>query len=190
MKKFILLAFVAMMVTACGQPLKPDATAGDNTAQNGSAQNGTEENATTTGSVDNSDMTGTTMLADGKHISYEKGAINDPDNVLSERRIYFDYDSDAVPEKYLDLIKYHGKYLSLNPQARVRLEGNTDERGTREYNVALGERRAQAVKQLLLYEGVSPEQIEVISYGEEKPIAFGHDEESWQLNRRVDIVYK
>jgi peptidoglycan-associated lipoprotein len=89
----------------------------------------------------------------------------------------------------MDIIEAHGKYLANNPSFKVRLEGHTDERGSREYNLALGERRARSVEQLLKLQGVSANQIEIISYGEEMPSAFGHDESSWQLNRRVELVY-
>ena len=87
----------------------------------------------------------------------------------------------------LSLVKHHGRYLSFNTNASVRLEGHADERGTREYNIALGEGRARRVKEIMLYEGASEDQISVISYGEEKPVAFGRDNESMGLNRRVEI---
>jgi len=183
MKRILLLVFMAMVITACGAPIKP----GPATGENASTANG--QGGVTAGSVSGGVSSGT-ALVDGKRVSYEKDAINDPANILSERNIYFAFDSNDVPDKYLDLVKYHGHYLSLYPKVKVRLEGNTDERGSREYNMALGERRAQAVKQLLLMEGVAPDQITVISYGEEKPVAFGHDEKSMQLNRRVEIVYE
>ncbi len=191
MKKIILFIFVALVVTACGERIKPDQSTGASAAANTSEQQNVSEHAgAAAGSIDNGGMTGGTILKGGKRVSFEKGAISDPNNILSDRIIYFAFDSDKVPDKYIDLIQYHGKYLSLNPQAKMRLEGHTDERGSREYNIALGERRAQAVKQLMLYEGADPEQITVISYGEEKPAAFGHDEESMRLNRRVEIVYE
>ncbi len=184
MKRILLLIFMSMVITACGAPIKP----GPATDENPAAAN--EQGGVTAGAVGGSGVSSGTALVDGKRVSYEKGAINDPANILSERNIYFAFDSNDVPDKYLDLIKYHGHYLSLYPKVKVRLEGHTDERGSREYNMALGERRAQAVKQLLLMEGVAEDQITVISYGEEKPVAFGHDEKSMQLNRRVEIVYE
>ncbi len=186
MKKIILLIFVALVVTSCGKRIKPDHSANTGAQQAVSEQG----SAAAAGTIGNGSTADGVALAGGKRISYEKGAISDPNNVLSERIVYFAFDSDKVPDKYLDLIKYHGKYLSFNSQAKMRLEGHTDARGSREYNMALGERRAQAVKRLMLYEGADPKQITVISYGEEKPAAFGHDEESMRLNRRVVIVYK
>jgi peptidoglycan-associated lipoprotein len=95
-----------------------------------------------------------------------------------------------VADNFIELVKHHGKYLSLNTNARVRLEGHGDERGSREYNIALGEKRALAVKQIMLYQGASAAQISVISYGEEKPASLGHDESAWEMNRRVEMVYQ
>jgi peptidoglycan-associated lipoprotein len=116
--------------------------------------------------------------------------LSDPANPLSKRTIYFDFDSSLVKDEFRDLVIAHGAYLAQNPSQRVRLEGHTDERGTREYNIALGERRARAVEQLLQLQGVTREQIEVVSYGEELPAALGQDEAAWSLNRRVEIQYE
>lgn len=116
--------------------------------------------------------------------------LDDPASPLSRRTIYFEFDSSQVAEEYLDLIAAHGKYLADNPQRRMRVEGHADERGSREYNVGLGERRAKAVERLLRFQGVGSDQIEVVSFGEELPVAFGHDEAAWRLNRRVELVYE
>ena len=115
--------------------------------------------------------------------------LQDPDSQLAKRIIYFDYDSDQVKSDSLQTVNAHGEYLANNPMQQVRLEGHADERGSREYNLALGERRAQSVSRLLQLQGVLDDQIEIISYGEELPAAPGHDEQSWQLNRRVELVY-
>ncbi|TNF38538.1 MAG: peptidoglycan-associated lipoprotein Pal [Gammaproteobacteria bacterium] len=123
-------------------------------------------------------------------VSYEKNAIYDANSVLAERVIYFDFDSDQISQDYMDLIAHHGKYLAKNPDMRLRLEGHADERGTREYNIALGNRRAQTVQRLISFQGVGPNQVTVISYGEEKPVALGHDEEAWRLNRRAELIYE
>ncbi|MDX5332882.1 MAG: peptidoglycan-associated lipoprotein Pal [Gammaproteobacteria bacterium] len=116
--------------------------------------------------------------------------LDDPASPLSKRTIYFEFDSSQVAEEYLDLIAAHGKYLADNPQRRMRVEGHADERGSREYNVGLGERRAKAVERLLRFQGVGNDQVEVVSFGEELPVAFGHDEAAWRLNRRVELVYE
>ncbi len=114
--------------------------------------------------------------------------FEDPNNPLSQRVIYFDYNSSDV--KDIDIVNAHAQYLADHPQARVRLEGHADERGSREYNVALSERRALAVKELMMFRGVRPNQITIIAYGEERPVVYGHDEASYRENRRVEIVYE
>jgi len=114
----------------------------------------------------------------------------DPANLLSQKRtIYFDYDQDTINDEYKATVEAHAKYLQSNRQLKVILQGNTDERGTREYNIALGQRRADAVKKLMILLGASEIQIETVSFGKEKPRREGHDEASWAENRRVDIVY-
>ncbi|MGV6817311.1 MAG: peptidoglycan-associated lipoprotein Pal [Thiotrichales bacterium] len=124
----------------------------------------------------------------GTVVEMQLDPFEDPSNPLSQLVIYFDYDSAEV--KDLNIANAHAQYLADHPSAKVRLEGHADERGTREYNVALSERRALAVKELMMFRGVRPNQITVIAYGEERPVAFGHDERSWALNRRVEIVYE
>jgi peptidoglycan-associated lipoprotein len=103
--------------------------------------------------------------------------------------IYFDYDSAGIPQEYLPVVSANAAYLVKYPTARVRLEGNTDERGTREYNIGLGERRAQVVRNALLAQGVASAQITTVSYGEERPAVEGHDEAAYAQNRRVEFVY-
>ncbi|MDR1648484.1 MAG: peptidoglycan-associated lipoprotein Pal [Zoogloeaceae bacterium] len=115
--------------------------------------------------------------------------LTDPNSPLSRRSIYFALDQYNVSAEYQDLIVAHGKYLVANRQFRVLIQGNTDERGSREYNLALGQKRAEAVRQQLLLLGVREEQIEAVSLGEEKPRVEGHDEEAWAENRRADILY-
>ena len=109
--------------------------------------------------------------------------------LLATRIVYFDFDSAVIQGKGVDIVAAHAKYLAANPQARVRLEGNTDERGSREYNIGLGDRRAQAVRRAMLLQGVAEGQLTTVSYGEERPADPGHDEAAWSKNRRVEIVY-
>jgi peptidoglycan-associated lipoprotein len=109
--------------------------------------------------------------------------------LLAERIIYFDFDSSEIKGAGTDVVAAHAKYLAANPATRVRLEGHTDERGSREYNIGLGERRAQSVRRALLLQGASDVQISTVSYGEERPAVAGHDEAAWAKNRRVEIVY-
>jgi peptidoglycan-associated lipoprotein len=108
---------------------------------------------------------------------------------LQNRTIFFEFDSSEIRSDYTAMISAHARYLASNPTVRVRLEGNTDERGSREYNIGLGERRAQSVKRALTLQGVAETQITTVSYGEERPAVTGHTEEAWARNRRVDIVY-
>jgi peptidoglycan-associated lipoprotein len=109
--------------------------------------------------------------------------------LLAKRTIYFDFDSSEIKGEGTDIVAAHAKYLAANPATRVRLEGHTDERGSREYNIGLGERRAQAVRRALLLQGAGDAQISTVSYGEERPAVPGHDEAAWAKNRRVEIVY-
>ena len=109
--------------------------------------------------------------------------------LLSARVIYFDFDSSEIKGDGVQLVAAHAKYLAAHPATRIRLEGHTDERGSREYNIGLGERRAQAVRRAMLLQGAVEGQISTVSYGEERPAVTGHDEEAWAKNRRVEIVY-
>ena len=177
MKKIFYVLVLAFFMTSCEEAVRPDDATGEDVS------------SATAGGIDGATGIDGAALEGGKLVSYEENAINDPNNVLSEKIIYFAFDSNTVADDYIELVKHHGRYLSFNANASVRLEGHADERGTREYNIALAERRAQAVKQLMLYEGAGNDQISIISYGEEKPVAYGHDEESMSLNRRVEIVY-
>jgi peptidoglycan-associated lipoprotein len=116
-------------------------------------------------------------------------ALKDPNNILSKRSIYYDYDKFDVRSEYRGLVEAHAKYLRENPAARMLIQGNADERGSREYNVGLGQRRSDGVKKMMSLLGVRDSQIESVSLGEEKPQAEGHSEEAWAKNRRSDILY-
>lgn len=133
---------------------------------------------------------------DGARISgaMEGGAwtgspLENPDSLLYTKTIYFDYDIDEVRADYRDVVAAHGDYLAANPSVTVTVEGHADERGSREYNIALGERRANGVKRLLMAQGAAENQIITISYGEERPATMGSGETSWELNRRAEFVY-
>ncbi|MBT8446951.1 MAG: peptidoglycan-associated lipoprotein Pal [Gammaproteobacteria bacterium] len=116
--------------------------------------------------------------------------FEDPANPLSRRVIYFDFDQSTIRPEFVDIVNAHGRYLARNKGDTVRLEGHADERGSREYNIGLGERRAQAVRRMLKLQGVGDSQITTISYGEERPADEGHNEAAWAKNRRVVIVYR
>ncbi len=115
----------------------------------------------------------------------------DPNSAISkERSVYFDFDDFSIKPAYTALIERHGKYLAGNARLAVKVEGNADERGSAEYNLALGQKRAEAVVKALKIYGVKDGQMEAVSWGEERPLASGHDEAAWAQNRRADIVYK
>jgi peptidoglycan-associated lipoprotein len=109
--------------------------------------------------------------------------------LLSRRIIYFDFDSSEIRGEGTEIVAAHAKSLAGGQGMKVRLEGHTDERGSREYNIGLGERRAQAVRRAMLLQGAAESQITTVSYGEERPAAAGSDESAWAQNRRVEIVY-
>jgi peptidoglycan-associated lipoprotein len=117
------------------------------------------------------------------------GALGPPGALGAQRLIYFEYDSSDIRNEFIDVIAAHGRFLAGNATVRVRLEGHSDERGSREYNIGLGERRAQAVKKALALQGVQDSQVAIVSYGEERPAAAGSDDNAWAKNRRVEIVY-
>jgi peptidoglycan-associated lipoprotein len=116
------------------------------------------------------------------------GTAAGPANVA--RLIYFDYDSYAIKPEFQSLLEAHARFLKANTGRRVSLEGHTDERGGREYNLALGQRRSEAVRRALALLGVADKQMEAVSFGKEKPVALGSDEQAWAQNRRVEIVYR
>jgi len=136
-------------------------------------------------------QTPTTKPTDNTNISGKPmdDPLKDPNNILSKRVIYFEYDQDSVKAEYAALIQEHAKFLSNNRNRKIRLEGHADERGSREYNMALGQRRADAVRKATSVLGVSNDRMETVSFGEDKPKATGHDESAWAQNRRVEIVY-
>jgi peptidoglycan-associated lipoprotein len=122
----------------------------------------------------------------GQGSSYDEGGSGGlPDN----RIIYFGFNQSDVTPGSMEVLTAHANYLADNPQVEIRLEGHADERGSREYNIGLGENRAQAVRQVLLLRGVGSAEMNTVSYGEERPAATGSDDEAWALNRRVELVY-
>jgi peptidoglycan-associated lipoprotein len=115
--------------------------------------------------------------------------LNDPANILAKRSVYFPFDVSAVQEADKPAVLAHAKYLNEHQDRKVRVEGNCDERGSKEYNLALGQRRAESVKKMLVLGGAKSSQIETVSYGEEKPRCTEHNEACWKQNRRSDIKY-
>ncbi len=120
---------------------------------------------------------------------FSSANLDDPSNLLSQRVVYFEYDSSAVRDQDYAVLQAHASYLADNPTAQVRLEGHTDQRGSREYNLALGERRALAIREILMIQGAAASQFQVTSFGEERPQQEGEGDAVWQANRRVELVY-
>ena len=147
-------------------------------------------------------LTAVGLLAGCSSVSLDEGAksgtlaseavnpFEDPSNPLSQRSIYFAFDSYDVASEYAPVVEAHARWLVDHPEASVVVQGNTDERGGREYNLALGQKRSEAVRQRMQLLGVNPDRVEAISFGKEKPVATGSTEEAWAQNRRADIVYQ
>src|SRR6476659_9789164 len=131
-----------------------------------------------------------TNAVDNANASADETATQGPSGeLLSKRIVYFDFDSAEIRADSQTVVAAHARYLAGAPVQKVRLEGHADERGSREYNIGLGERRAQSVRRALMLQGVAESQITTVSYGEERPAVAGSDEQAYALNRRVEIVY-
>ena len=176
MKKMLIGVGIMVLLGACASKDPVPTKVEDRTPVTGSGTTGTP----TTSGTQTTPVTGMQGRID---------PLKDPINVLSKRVIYFDYNTDAVKSEFASLIQAHASYLSQNRNRKVRLEGHADERGSREYNMALGQRRSNAVRKATSVLGVGDERMETISFGEDKPKSTGHDEASWAQNRRVEIVY-
>ncbi len=154
----------------------------------------TKDDSTVSGSgSDSSSSSGSgsaTTSATGSGSAWSGHALDDPDSLLAKRTVYFSFDESVILDEDRPILEAHAQYLSQNPGAAVTLEGHTDERGTREYNLALGEQRAISVRQFMSLLGASGQQMRTVSYGEERPASMGHNEEAWAQNRRVEIVYR
>lgn len=116
-------------------------------------------------------------------------ALRDPKSILSKRSVFFDFDQYSIKDEFKPLVDAHSRFLVANPKIKMLIQGNADERGSREYNLALGQKRADAVKKMLLLLGARDGQLESVSLGEEKPRNTGHDEAAWAENRRADMLY-
>jgi peptidoglycan-associated lipoprotein len=181
MKRLILAVAVSAMLAACGSsPTKEQegAAVEDRSGATASSQQQkpqTQPTGPTSKPLEPSGMSG--------------NPLKDPSNILSKRSVYFELDSNVVKEEFKPVVAAHARYLQQNRGVKMTVQGNADERGSREYNLALGQRRADAVKQAMQLLGAQPDQIESVSFGEEKPKATGHDEASWSENRRADLAY-
>lgn len=175
---------LSLAVTGCASR-KPATTATTATNAAGSATGANGASATGLGANGDLNSQG---LGNGSTVG-ANGPMDAVRQALAARVVHFDYDSSDLSPTDVATLNAHARYLSQNNAARVSLTGHTDERGTREYNMALGERRAKSVQAFLVTNGARNEQIEAISYGKEQPVNEGHDEAAWTENRRVEINY-
>jgi peptidoglycan-associated lipoprotein len=178
MKNVLIGALCALLLAACQSTTTKDAGAPVEERNPAAAPGGATTKGTSAAGVGGT----ATGAAPGN-------PLKDPSSPLSKRIVYFDFDSYIVKDEYKPMIEAHGHYLQANRNARMTIQGNTDERGSREYNIALGQRRADALKKMLILYGATEIQIETVSFGKEKPRRDGHDEASWTENRRDEIVF-
>jgi len=150
---------------------------------------GSNSNASTNGANTSADANANAKNAKNANAANANDPLNDPSSILAKRSVYFDLDSYVVKDEYKTVMDAHGKYLASRPDRKVLIQGNTDERGGSEYNLALGQKRADAVRRALALRGVPESQMEAVSFGKEKPKAMGSNEEAWRENRRADIAY-
>ncbi|MFC4160804.1 peptidoglycan-associated lipoprotein Pal [Chitinimonas lacunae] len=176
MKKALLSLVIVNLLAACSSTKEP-VKVEQKTAEPVS-QTSTNTGADTSGTQQN-------MGGDANRLD----PLKDPNNQLSKRNVYFDYDKYDIKSEYKSLVEAHARFLAQNPSRTVRIEGNADERGSREYNLALGQKRAEAVRKALAATGASDRQVEAVSNGEEKPRATGSDESAYTENRRADLFY-
>jgi peptidoglycan-associated lipoprotein len=177
--RLIFIASLAVLLTACSSTSERGDSA--SVEDRGGASSSSSTNGSNTG--------GATTFGTGTDARSGMSALDDPTSPLSVRILYFDYDSSEVLPAYREVLEAHANYLVQNPNITISLEGHADERGSREYNLALGERRSQSAKRHMMLFGPASSQIRTTSYGEERPIADGHDDEAWSQNRRVEIIY-
>jgi peptidoglycan-associated lipoprotein len=176
LKKIALSLVIATLLAACGsQEVKKDVPVAESTPPASTQPTTPSGTAPTTTPATQPAITA--------------NPLTDPNNVLSKRSVYFDFDSNVVKDEYRGVVTAHAKYMTEKKDSKIRIEGNCDERGSREYNLALGQRRAEAMKKVMTVLGVQEGRIETVSFGEEKPADPGHDETAWAKNRRGDIRY-
>ena len=178
-RKLILLSGVAVLVSACATPNTKDGEPGAEVVDSSVSQ--TQQ---TNGVDDNSESFGLNAQE-----QFQGSPLEDPNSLLSHTTIYFDFDSAEIKSEYLEVIEAHAQFMTQNPEYQLTIEGHTDDRGSREYNIGLGETRAGSVKRAFQLNGVNPERVNVVSYGEEKPVALGESEEFWGKNRRAELAY-
>jgi peptidoglycan-associated lipoprotein len=176
MKRTLVAALVFAVLYGCGsQPSKDEGAAVEERTP-GAAQTAPTNPSATTQPVPSAQQA-------------QVNPLKDPKNILSKRSVYFDYDSDRIRDEFRPILQAHAKYLADNPGAKMLIQGNCDDRGSREYNLALGQRRAEAVRRVLVLMGARESQIEPVSLGEEKPRCTEQTEACWAENRRGDLLH-
>lgn len=179
--KLVIAILPVLFLIGCGEkPVKEEAPAEERVVVGGGAS---------TADASKGERLGEEAAGIGAAPTEEPQAKEPAKDLLSERKIYFDFDKSDIRDEFREILQAHAEFLVANPTAAIAIEGHCDERGTREYNMALGERRAYSVLQFLTLQGVSKNQIRTVSFGEERPDVEGHDESAWKWNRRAVFVY-
>ncbi len=189
-KPWMTAALLAVFVASCASTqeefiVEEDGAPVDSQAQTGSVDGGSIGGADATGLSDGDSAEGTAMGVPMDALE----TLEQTEGTMSVRIVYFEFDSAKLTSESIEILETHGNFIAANGEVTVRLEGHADERGSREYNIALGDRRAQSVRRVLLFQGASTDQVETVSYGEEQPAVAEHTEAAWALNRRVELVY-
>jgi peptidoglycan-associated lipoprotein len=187
----MIAGFLAIFVSACAttqeEIIEDDGAPIDGQSTGTSIVDDGSSGADATGLSDGDTGDGTSMVDESTMTALDR--LEQTDGALASRTIYFEFDSAKLTSESIEILETHGNFIAGNGEVMVRLEGHADERGSREYNIALGDRRAQSVRRVLLFQGASTDQVDTVSYGEEKPAMTGHTEEAWALNRRVELIY-
>ena len=192
-KSWALAALVAVFVSACAtsqeEIIIDDGPPPEDMSQDQGAVPLDEDGsgADAMGLDGSDDGSATAIVDDTPQTALEM--LEETEGALANRTIYFEFDSAKLTEESIAILETHGNFIAANGEVSVRLEGHADERGSREYNIGLGDRRAQSVRRVLLFQGASTDQVDTVSYGEEQPAMSGHNEEAWAKNRRVELIY-
>jgi peptidoglycan-associated lipoprotein len=182
----LILAASAALLAACGSSVKLDENGDKGAPVENRAGTGASSTAGSGSAGANQQSARQVTQVD----LAAKDPLNDPNSPLAKRSIYFDFDSFTIRDDFRGVVEAHARYLNANKNRKVVIQGNTDERGSREYNLALGQKRSEAVRKALVALGVADGQLEAVSFGEEKPKATGSDEAAWAENRRADLAYQ
>lgn len=192
-KTYLALAMSAILITGCSSTEEEGSLMDDGSQSSVDASTSGYNDGSMSGSQFGSGdgySTGSAYGSDASSGPNLGPEFSDPNNPLSKQTIYFELDSSQVRQEFVPVVAAHARYLASHPNQHVILAGHADERGSSEYNIALGEQRAKSVERMMRAQGVSAGQLELVSYGEEKPAVSGHDESAWQMNRRVEVGYQ